>query len=59
MTLDPGISASMLDEYPEQKVTEIRTGTNSGGDIAGALALSTLHPVEASELVRDMNKLRG
>lgn len=59
ITLEPGISAGMMDYFPKQKVTEIRTGTaNRAGDVGSVLPISSLHPVAISELVRDMEKLR-
>jgi predicted DNA-binding WGR domain protein len=59
LTLEPGIYAGDPETYPEQNVTHIRTGkVNGGGDIGTALPLSSLHPVAASELLRDIDKLR-
>ena len=60
LTLDPGIIVGMIDEYPEQTLCEITLGNGSGWDRKDAVAtFVTLDPIIASELIRDMERLRS
>ena len=62
LTLDPGIIVGMVDEYPEQTLGEVtlgraqRAGWSQDGELS---AFGTLDPIVASELIRDMERLRS
>lgn len=62
LTFEPGIIVGMIDEYPEQVLQEItlgraqRSGWHRDGDLA---AFDALDPILASELIRDMERLRS
>ena len=62
LTLDPGIIVGMVDEYPEQTLGDItlgrafRAGWNQKEDMS---AFDSLDPILASELIRDMERLRS
>jgi hypothetical protein len=60
LTLDPGIIVGMVDEYPEQVLGEISLGSGvgwcRGSEVA---AFATLDAIAASELIRDMERLRS
>ncbi len=60
LMLDPGIIVGMIDEYPEQELCEITLGTGyRWGPDAHLEMFATLDPIVASELVRDMERLRS
>lgn len=62
LTLDPGIIVGMIDEYPEQTLGEITLGAALRGGWSQDDKLSsmgTLDPIVASELIRDMERLRS
>lgn len=62
LTLDPGIIVGMIDEYPEQTLGEITLGRaqrGGWGQQADLSTLGTLDPIVASELIRDMERLRS
>lgn len=62
LTLDPGIIVGMVDEYPEQTLGEITLGRAWRGGWARDEDLSSfgaLDPIVASELIRDMERLRS
>lgn len=58
--LDPGIIVGMVDEYPEQALGDVQVGTPSAwGDMQNPEPFATLDAIAASELIRDMEALRG
>lgn len=58
--LDPGIIVGMVDEYPEQTLGEVQVGQPSTwGELRNPQAFATLDDVAASELIRDLEALRG
>jgi hypothetical protein len=62
LTLDPGIIVGMIDEYPEQTLVDItlgRAGRGGWGQNDTLSAMGTLDPIAASELIRDMERLRS
>jgi predicted DNA-binding WGR domain protein len=60
LTLDPGIIVGMIDEYPEQTLGEITLGSGYRWGSNPALStFGTLDPIVASELIRDMERLRS
>ena len=60
LLLDPGIIVGMVDEYPEQTLQEIQIGIpSSWGELQKPERLHLLDPISASELIRDMEALRG
>ncbi len=60
LTLDPGIIVGMIDEYPEQTLCEITLGSGARwGYDSGLSSFGTLDPIVASELIRDMERLRS
>lgn len=62
LKLDPGIIVGMVDEYPEQTLDEITLGrgVRGGWDRDADLStFGTLDPITASELIRDMERLRS
>jgi predicted DNA-binding WGR domain protein len=62
LTFDPGIIVGMVDEYPEQTLGGItlgpalRAGWSQDGELS---TFGTLDPIVASELIRDMERLRA
>lgn len=57
--LDPGIIVGLVDEYPEQKLGEVKVGKPaSWGEMRHPEPLGTLDPISASELIRDLEALR-
>jgi hypothetical protein len=62
LTFEPGIIVGMIDEYPEQTLGGItlgppmRYGWNKSEDLS---TFGTLDPIVASELIRDMERLRS
>lgn len=62
LSFDPGIIVGMVDEYPEQVLGEVtlgramRHGWTRDGDLS---TFGTLDPIAASELIRDMERLRS
>lgn len=62
LDLDPGIIAGMPGEYPEQtlgSVTIHMGGTSSWGSSSGGVKVGRLDAISFSELVRDLEALRG
>ena len=62
LTLDPGIIVGMVDEYPEQTLGEITLGRAFRSGWSQKEELSTfdsLDPILASELIRDLERLRS
>jgi predicted DNA-binding WGR domain protein len=62
LKLEPGIIVGLVDEYPEQTLDEITLGRGirGGWDTYAELAsFGTLDPIVASELIRDMERLRS
>jgi hypothetical protein len=60
LMLDPGIIVGMIDEYPEQTLGEITLGSGvRWGQEENLSAFGTLDPIVASELIRDMERLRS
>jgi len=62
LSFEPGIIVGMVDEYPEQTLGEITLGRalRSGWARDGELSpLGALDPIVASELIRDMERLRS
>lgn len=61
MNLDPGLIAGAAMEWKEQKITGvwISDGPVEWGSNDGNRAFSVLDPVTASELIRDLEHLRG
>ena len=60
LRLDPGLIVGMVDEYPDQTLGAVITGSiGRWGDIQQPSALSSLDPIAASELVRDLEALRS
>jgi predicted DNA-binding WGR domain protein len=62
LKLDPGIIVGMVDEYPEQKLEEVTLGhgLRGGWDKYATLdSFATLDPIVASELIRDLERLRS
>jgi predicted DNA-binding WGR domain protein len=60
LELDPGIFVGMIDENPEQTLGEITLGIGyRWGANANLSTFGTLDPIEASELIRDMERLRS
>jgi predicted DNA-binding WGR domain protein len=62
LTLDPGIIVGMIDEYPEQTLVDITLGRaerGGWGQNDTLSAMGTLDPIAASELIRDMERLRS
>ncbi|SJZ55625.1 WGR domain-containing protein, predicted DNA-binding domain in MolR [Trichlorobacter thiogenes] len=60
LLLNPGIIVGMVDEYPEQTLQEIQVGIpSSWGELQKPEKLDLLDPISASELIRDMEALRG
>jgi len=60
LNLDPGIYVGAVDEEPEQALTEIRTGPRERwGGLQEPEPFTTLDPIAASELIRDMEALRA
>jgi predicted DNA-binding WGR domain protein len=58
LRFSPGIIAGLVDEFPEQTLKRITVGQpGTWGDVDRAEPLSTLDPVVASELIRDMRAL--
>ncbi|MFT4187687.1 MAG: DUF4132 domain-containing protein [Aeromicrobium sp.] len=58
--LDPGLFTGYLDDAPEQTVTAVQAGDPSWwGEVKEPKPLSTLSPIAISELVRDLEGLRG
>ena len=58
--LDPGIIVGMVDEYPEQTLGEVQVGQPAAwGELRNPQAFATLDDVAASELIRDLEALRG
>ncbi|HEY9096254.1 MAG TPA: DUF4132 domain-containing protein, partial [Hydrogenophaga sp.] len=58
--LDPGIIVGMVDEYPEQTLGHVLVGQPAAwGDLRNPEAFSQLDAVAASELIRDLEALRG
>ena len=60
LQLDPGIIVGMVDEYPEQTLGDVQVGEPAAwGDIRHPQAFSKLDDIAASELIRDLEALRG
>ena len=60
LVFEPGIYAGMVSEYPEQSLGAVTVGTlTSWGGIQPGASLSTLDPIAASELIRDIESLRA
>jgi predicted DNA-binding WGR domain protein len=60
LQLDPGIIVGMVDEYPEQTLGDVQVGEPAAwGDIRHPEAFSKLDDIAASELIRDLEALRG
>jgi len=58
--LDPGIIVGMVDEYPEQTLGDVQVGKPSTwGEVQDPQAFGTLDAIAASELIRDLEALRG
>ncbi|MBW4718482.1 DUF4132 domain-containing protein [Saccharothrix obliqua] len=59
VNLDPGIAVGMVDEFPEQKLTEIWVHDEQDGAWSprGELTFGTLDPVTASELIAELTGL--
>jgi len=58
--LDPGIIVGMVDEYPEQTLGDVQVGKPSTwGEVQDPEAFATLDAIAASELIRDLEALRG
>lgn len=56
----PGLQVGMSEEHPRQTLGELLTGrAGKWGQIEQAEPFSTLDPVHASEMVRDIDSLRG
>ncbi|NHZ63714.1 DUF4132 domain-containing protein [Massilia genomosp. 1] len=56
--ITPGLITGITGEYPEQTLGEVRIGRGDNwGCIGQPVALSSLDPVTASELIRDMHNL--
>ncbi|NZA25471.1 DUF4132 domain-containing protein [Luteimonas sp. SJ-92] len=60
LSFEPGIIVGLVDEYPEQTLLEVQVGQPSGwGEIQNGEPLSSLDPIAASELIRDLESLRA
>uniref|UniRef100_UPI00198120A8 DUF4132 domain-containing protein n=1 Tax=Burkholderia sp. Ac-20379 TaxID=2703900 RepID=UPI00198120A8 len=60
LLLDPGVIVGAIDMYPDQTLQEVRVGRRGRwGDLADVQPVSTLDAIAASELVRDLEGLRG
>jgi hypothetical protein len=59
--LDPGIPVGMVNEWPEQQITEVWVNDRPGGEWRrqGNLGLGDLDEVTASELLRDLTEVIG
>ncbi|UOD30603.1 DUF4132 domain-containing protein [Massilia violaceinigra] len=58
LRFEPGIVAGLVDEFPEQTLEQLTVGLpGSWGGIDEPEPLSTLDPIAASELIRDMQGL--
>ncbi|GAA0486528.1 hypothetical protein Ade02nite_10340 [Paractinoplanes deccanensis] len=59
--IDPGIAVGYIDEFPEQKITMVMLHNGTGNrwhhDPHGQIALGTLDPVVASEIIRDLTEV--
>ncbi|KVG52174.1 polymerase [Burkholderia ubonensis] len=59
LSLDPGIIVGAVDMYPEQALGALQTGSPSNwGGVREPDALSTLDEISASELIRDLERMR-
>ncbi|AOI73408.1 WGR and DUF4132 domain-containing protein [Burkholderia ubonensis] len=59
LSLDPGIIVGSVDMYPEQALGALQTGSPSNwGGVREPDALSTLDEISASELIRDLERMR-
>lgn len=60
LSFEPGIIVGMVDEYPEQALGGVQAGTRSGwGAMSHPEALALLDEITASELIRDLEGVRG
>jgi len=60
LLFEPGIYAGMVSEHPEQSLGAVTVGTlASWGGVQPGASLSTLDPIAASELIRDIESLRA
>ncbi|MBN3820098.1 DUF4132 domain-containing protein, partial [Paraburkholderia sp. Se-20369] len=60
LSFEPGIIVGMVDEYPEQALGGVQAGTRSGwGAMSQPEALALLDEITASELIRDLEGVRG
>jgi predicted DNA-binding WGR domain protein len=61
INLDPGIAVGMLDEFTEQKLTDVflhdGNGTGWGRGVHGRIPLARLDPITASEIIRDLTEI--
>lgn len=59
-SLDPGLFTGYLDEAPEQAIVDVQVGTTNGwGDVKDPQPFASLSPIAISELIRDLDGLRG
>ncbi len=59
ITMEPGIIVGMIDEYPEQTLGEVTLGkTGRWAYSQNLLKFAELDDITASELIRDMERLR-
>ncbi len=60
LNFEPGFMPTELKEDPRQTLTTLTTGRiNSEGTVEEAEPMASLDPIAASELIRDMENLRG
>ncbi|HEY3449025.1 MAG TPA: DUF4132 domain-containing protein [Myxococcales bacterium] len=59
LDLDPGLYTGMLSESPEQTLGDVTVGKSVGWWNKNGIAPGTLDPIVFSELVADLERLRG
>lgn len=61
INLDPGIAVGMIDEFNEQKLTDVflhdGNGTGWGRGVQGRIPLDRLDPITASEIICDLTEI--